>query len=236
MATRLRRSDCLTSGIGRHVQDGRIDNETAYNDLRPSKNGVNAPQGKGTECQCRERNEPPQITANVRLLKFLHMKAGLHFRASTTSKNLQLSEISHKQTSAELQRTRTLLQGVRATHYAELKKKEKEIERVMEKWQKLSDTQAKLSSVPSGMRCLNATVVEGNEVVGKGQGYLEIALEQAEQTRSNLSDDNLFLRKLLVRSINELQSILHHARCLISGDQNIDEVRLDGPYFEPPID
>lgn len=117
-----------------------------------------------------------------------------------------------------------MLQGVRATHFAELKKKEKEIERIMEKWQKMSDIQAKLTSAPSGMRCLNAAVVEGTEVVGKGQGYLEIALEQAEQARSNLSDDNLFLRKLLVRSINELQSILHHARCLISGEHNLEEV------------
>lgn len=119
---------------------------------------------------------------------------------------------------------RTLLQGVRATHQAELKKREKEIERMVEKWQKISDSQAKSSMAPSGMRCLNVAVVEGTEVLGKGQGYLEIALEQAEQARSNLSDDNLLLRKLIVRSVNELQSILHHAKCVLTGNEKVEEV------------
>lgn len=97
---------------------------------------------------------------------------------------------------------------------------------MVEKWQKLSDSQAKLSAAPSGMRCLNVAVVEGTEILGKGQGYLEIALEQAEQARSNLSDDNLLLRKLIVRSVNELQSILHHAKCLLTGDEKLEEVCL----------
>ncbi|KAH9479231.1 hypothetical protein JR316_0007819 [Psilocybe cubensis] len=146
-------------------------------------------------------------------------------RLTATLKTLQSTETAHKQTSAELQRTRTVLQGVRATHVAELKKKEKEVERILDKWQKISDAQAKLTAAPSGIvRCLNAAVVEGSEVFGKGQGYLEIALEQAEQARSSLSDDNLFLRKVLVRAVNELQSIIHHARCLIAGDHhNLEE-------------
>ncbi|KAF8972768.1 Afadin and alpha-actinin-binding-domain-containing protein [Flammula alnicola] len=138
-------------------------------------------------------------------------------------KTLQTSENAHKQTTAELQRTRTLLQGVRATHQAELKKKEKDIERTLEKWQKLADAQSKVSAASSGLRCANVAVVEGTEILGKGQGFLEIALEQAEQARSHLGDENLLLRKLVLRAVNEMQSILHKARCLLPGNLTADE-------------
>lgn len=127
----------------------------------------------------------------------------------------------------ELQRTRATLQGVRTAHQTELKKKEKEMERIMEKWQKISDSQSKLSSTPSGMRCTNVTIVEGTEFLGKGQGFLEIALEQAEQAeqaRSSLGDENLLLRKILLRTVNELQSVLHHSRELLPGSETIEEV------------
>jgi hypothetical protein len=144
-------------------------------------------------------------------------------------KTLQTSENAHKQTAAELQRTRISLQGVRATHQAEIKKKEKEVDRVMEKWQKLADAQAKLSGVPSGMRCANVAVVEGTEVLGKGQGFLEIALDQAEKARAQLGDENLFLRKLVLKAVNEIQSILHQARSLLPSESTAELVSL--PYF-----
>ena len=94
----------------------------------------------------------------------------------------------------------------------------------MEKWQKLADSQAKLSAAPSGIRCANVAAVEGNDVLSKGQSFLEIALEQAEQARNNLSDENLGLRKLLLRTVNEVQSVLHHARSLLPSESNSEEV------------
>ena len=99
----------------------------------------------------------------------------------------------------------------------------------MEKWQKLADAQAKLSSVPSGMLCANVAVVEGTEVLGKGQGFLEIALEQAEKARAQLGDGNLFLRKLVLKAVNEIQSILHQARSLLPSESTAELVSL--PYF-----
>ncbi|CAA7265145.1 unnamed protein product [Cyclocybe aegerita] len=148
----------------------------------------------------------------------------LHKSKMTTAlKSLQSSENAHRQTTAELQRTRTLMQGLRATHQAELKKKEKDVEKITEKWQKVSDTQAKLATMQSGIRCANAAVVEGTEVLGRGPGFLDIALEQAEQARSHLSDENLFLRKLMLRTVNDVQSILHQAQSSLSGDQILEE-------------
>ncbi|KAG1850913.1 Afadin and alpha-actinin-binding-domain-containing protein [Suillus subluteus] len=122
-------------------------------------------------------------------------------RIATASKTLAASESAHKQTSAELQRTRS-----------------KEVERVIEKWSKLSDMQTKLSTLSSGLtfRCGNADVVSGSETLGKGKGYLEIALEQAESARASLSDETLVLQRLVVNVANRLQSVLHELRCLVS--------------------
>jgi hypothetical protein len=141
-------------------------------------------------------------------------------------RNLQASETAHKQTSAELQRTRTTLQGVRATHVAELKKKEKDTERIIEKWQKLADSQAKLSVSPSGLRCQNVAVVDGSEILGrKCQGFLEIALEEAEQARTALEVETVHLRKLLLNTVNEVQSILHQAHTLLPDNESLEAVR-----------
>ena len=151
-------------------------------------------------------------------------------------KNLQASENAHKQTSAELQRTRTSLQGVRATHIAELKKKEKDTERMLEKWQKLADSQAKLSAVPSGIRCANVTVVEGSEIFGsKYQGYLEIALEEAEQARTSLGNETLHLRKLLLSTVNQFQTIVYQAQTLLPDNESLEAVSLSCLFKEKPI-
>jgi chromosome segregation ATPase len=140
-------------------------------------------------------------------------------RPSATTRSLQSTETAHKHTIAELQRTRTSLQAIRATHQSELKKKEKEVNRMLEKWSKLSDVQAKLITTPSGMRCANVNIVEGSEVLAKGQGFLEVALEHAEQARNQLGEENTTLRRLVLSAVNEGQSLLHQARCLASGNE-----------------
>ncbi|KAH0836788.1 Afadin and alpha-actinin-binding-domain-containing protein [Lanmaoa asiatica] len=121
-------------------------------------------------------------------------------RLATAARSLQSSESSHKQTTAELQRTRTSLQALRATHAAELKKKEKEIERMVDKWTKLVDSQAKSSAASSGMviRGGNAEVASGMESLGKGKGFLQVALEHAESSRTELFDETTRLRRLIL--------------------------------------
>ncbi|KAF5373288.1 hypothetical protein D9615_007377 [Tricholomella constricta] len=124
-------------------------------------------------------------------------------RWTAATRALQASEAAHKQTTAELQRTRTLLQGVRASHQSEIKKKEKDVERMSEKWSKLAGAQAKLTAVPSGMRCANTSVVTGMEIIGKSKNFLEIALEEAEKARSQLGEENIVLRRLVLTTVNE---------------------------------
>ena len=109
-----------------------------------------------------------------------------------------------------------MVQGIRATHHNEIKKREKDIERLSEKWSKIADAQAKLMAIPSGICCANVNLGTGSEVIGKGDGFLEIALEEAEKGRSQLLDENAILKKLLLYTINELQTIIYGARSALS--------------------
>ncbi|KAJ7224081.1 Afadin and alpha-actinin-binding-domain-containing protein [Mycena pura] len=151
-------------------------------------------------------------------------EANLHkSRSVAATRLLQASESAHKQTTAELQRARTALQALRATHQAELKKKEREVERMTDRWGKLADMQAKAAAAPSGLRCVNLKVVDGSEVLGKGAGLEERALEQAEQARQRLSEENAKLRGLLLGAVNEAQAMLYQAR---SSEKEDEPVRV----------
>ncbi|KAG6850668.1 hypothetical protein H0H93_010396 [Arthromyces matolae] len=137
-------------------------------------------------------------------------------RLLAATRALQASESAHKQTSAELQRTRTILQGVRTTHQTELKKKEKDIDRMTEKWSKIADAQAKLMATPSGLKCSNVSVITGLERTGNGTSFMEIALEEAEKTMDQLTVEHLSARRLVVTTINQVQTALYQTRPAIS--------------------
>jgi hypothetical protein len=96
---------------------------------------------------------------------------------------------------------------------------------MMEKWQKLLDSQ--LKSAPSGMRCTKVAPAEGWEILStKCQGYLESTLlEETRQTLALLEDDRLRLRQLLLKTVNELQSILHQAQIFLPDGENLEAVR-----------
>lgn len=98
----------------------------------------------------------------------------------------------------------------------------------MDRWSKLADNQLKLGSEPSKIKFANSQVVEASDVQlrGKGQGFLEVALEQAEQSRSHLADEVRSLRSIVVSTANELQRILQIARSISSSEVQ-DEVILD---------
>ncbi|THH17444.1 hypothetical protein EW146_g3361 [Bondarzewia mesenterica] len=144
-------------------------------------------------------------------------------RLATATRTLQQTEAAHKHTTGELQRTRSSLQAIRATHQAELKKKEKEVERMTEKWSKLSDTQLKLGNVGSGMiiRSANGSVVEGrlDTILGKGRNLVDLALEQAEEASKHLREETGELKTLIVDVTNAIQKILHKA----NGGEPYDE-------------
>ncbi|KAA1470163.1 hypothetical protein DENSPDRAFT_928667 [Dentipellis sp. KUC8613] len=136
-------------------------------------------------------------------------------KLATATRALQQSEAAHKHTTNELQRTRTSLQALRSQHQAEIKKKEKDIERMTEKWSKLSDSQLKLGSVPSGMtiQCANADVLEGrpDAIFMGGRGLVDTALEEAEEACKQLREENKELKALIVDVANAVQKILHKA-------------------------
>ncbi|KAJ3991874.1 Afadin and alpha-actinin-binding-domain-containing protein [Lentinula boryana] len=177
----------------------------------------------------KDMSRTEQLTAELRTLRYDHERMiSMHRTASesaanferevnlqksrlgSTTKTLQATEAAHKNTNAELQRTRSALQAVRATHQAELKKREKEMERTMERWTKLSDSQVKLGATASGLRfcgSANGAVEPAVQILGKGKGFLEVALEEAEKAREQSGKDNLGLRKMLLKAVNEIQTI-----------------------------
>ena len=138
---------------------------------------------------------------------------------SAAQRALESSESSHKQTTAELQRTRTALQGIRTTHQQELKKKDKELERMARKWNKLSDAQIKLSTVPSGLKCVNVGIVHGSELIPRTPSLLDIALDDAEKAREQLIEEVGRLRRLVVKVVNQIQAVLFHVRGFVT-DKN----------------
>lgn len=101
---------------------------------------------------------------------------------------------------------------------------------MLEKWNKLSDAQAKIGSVGSGMQCANVAVVDGSEILGKGKGYLEVALEEAERARQELGEGNEKLHRIVLSTVNEVQSVMHLVRCMIS-DENFEEVCKVHPFL-----
>jgi hypothetical protein len=139
-------------------------------------------------------------------------------RSSRTSqRTLQTTSAAHKHANAELTRVRTAAQALRATHISELRKRDKENERMLERWTKLSDSQLRISSQSAGIiingpKCANAVAADGGVYLAGTPGYLDVALEEAESSRRLLADENEYLRELLLRALNEGQQAVHQLR------------------------
>jgi hypothetical protein len=168
------------------------------------------------------------------LLRFLFARSQLNLPHSATSRTLQNTVSAHKYTTADLQRTRMSLQALRATHASELRKRDKESERILERWAKLSDGQLKLSTSASsgltfaGARCANATAGDGSSILGRGKGYLEVALQEAEKGRVELAEENSRLRRMLLRAVNEAQGVVHELK-MVAHEQS-DETEVCSIY------
>ena len=88
---------------------------------------------------------------------------------------------------------------------------------MVDKWAKVADSQAKCSASPGiVIQGANAEIVSGMELLGKGRGYLEVALEHAENSRKELLDETTRLRRLILVSANRLQSMIRQIRILAS--------------------
>lgn len=102
------------------------------------------------------------------------------------------------------------MQSLRAAHQAELRKKELDFGRMSERWSKIADSQAKLSSVPAGLHCANLPALDGSSF--NPQTDLEAALEETENAREQLIDETMRLRRLVVKIVNQVQALLHQIR------------------------
>ncbi|KAL1713197.1 Afadin and alpha-actinin-binding-domain-containing protein [Schizophyllum commune] len=134
-------------------------------------------------------------------------------RLANANKALHASESAHKHTTTELQRTRSSLQSIRTLHQNELKKKDKEIDRMADKWAKLAEAQSKLgSTAPSGMRCLNGGLADAGMAASSSQTFLEASLEESERARMEIIEENKHVKGLVVTAVNGMQEIVHEAR------------------------
>ena len=151
-----------------------------------------------------------------------------------SNKSLQASEAAHKATSAELQRARSAMQSVRQTYTAELKRREKETEKMMDRWQKISDMQTKLGSTSSGIKfktTLANPVVSSrdSDIIGRGPDLVEDALDEAQVARKELVEENTSLKNVVLSAANELSRICHTIRTRL-GDVEGEEA----PRFTLP--
>jgi hypothetical protein len=103
-------------------------------------------------------------------------------------------------------------------HVSEIKKREKEVEAMRERWSKLADAQLRLAGLPSGMVSSRLTVanasvlLDGGSLSGSGNGgVVEGALEEAEKACASLREENAGLKGLVVDAANAVRKILHKA-------------------------
>ena len=130
------------------------------------------------------------------------------------------TEKKFKTLTQENQRLRTTLQSVRLGAHNEVKRFEKEKDKLLERLAKIADPR---QATTAHFLCsnLNVSATEGRFE----KGYLDIALEDAENARVNLAEENDILKKLVVDCANGAQGLLHKIK--YRGDERhmVDEVR-----------
>jgi hypothetical protein len=141
-------------------------------------------------------------------------------RASAAEKASQGSEKRYKALAAENQRLRTTLQSIRAGSQTEIKKFEKEKDKLLERLGRLADSKPSAHFMFTDLSGLD--VAESN--IGGGKGYMDIALEDAENARSRLAAECDDLRKLVVDCTNSLQTVVHSAHIREDDHAMEDEV------------
>ncbi|KAG8930073.1 hypothetical protein FRC02_004644 [Tulasnella sp. 418] len=123
-------------------------------------------------------------------------------------KSLSASEQAHKQALANLSKAQTALQYGRSTAQNEIKRKEKEIERIMEKCTKICNEQARLGSIGAGLACANLAIVDGLKPPAEDT-LVEEALSDLEADKTRLLNENDALRDVLLSCARSLQSLQH---------------------------
>ncbi|CAE7110200.1 unnamed protein product [Rhizoctonia solani] len=126
-------------------------------------------------------------------------------KANSIVKDLSSANTSHNRTTAQLAQTTSAIAALRAASIADMRKREQEIGKLRERWQRLSAEQAKLGTVGSGMVCSNWAVAVNEQYVGmrgEGEEAAEGAMRDAIEARERLAEANDEFREVMVKLVN----------------------------------
>ncbi|KZO92866.1 hypothetical protein CALVIDRAFT_557295 [Calocera viscosa TUFC12733] len=127
-------------------------------------------------------------------------------RLAALAKQHSTEQAAHKQTASHLTRAQSALQTTRAHAQAELRKREKEVERMGERWARVAGEQARLGALGSGLRM--SAPLSASTVSVPTDPLLESQLQETEEARARLVEENDALRSALLSAANGLQSLL----------------------------
>ncbi|CAE6474063.1 unnamed protein product [Rhizoctonia solani] len=152
-------------------------------------------------------------------------------KANSLAKDITSANTSHHRTTAQLAQTTSAIAALRAASTADTRKREQDVARLKERWQKLGSEQAKLGTVGSGMVCSNWAVAVNEQYVGmrsEGEEAAEGAMRDAIEARERLVEANDEFREVLVKLVNVVGEGLR--------EKEVADVKLPTPVslFTPP--
>ncbi|QRW02657.1 actinin-binding protein, afadin and alpha [Ceratobasidium sp. AG-Ba] len=150
-------------------------------------------------------------------------------KTSALTKELSSANTAHTRTSAHLAQQTSAIAALRQASTALDRKREQDMARLKERWQKLASEQSKLGSVGSGMVCANYAVVDGNEqYIGSGETVDEGAMRDAVEARERLTEENDVFREVL----GKLGGVV--GECLKERDVKDVKIPTTASLFQPP--
>ncbi|KAG8737918.1 hypothetical protein FRC12_016975 [Ceratobasidium sp. 428] len=154
-------------------------------------------------------------------------------KANSLTKDLASAITAHTRTSAHLAQQTSAIAALRSASTADARKREQDVARLKERWQKLASEQSKLGSIGSGLICANWAVVDGNEqyVGGGGGGGEEVgegAMRDAVEARERLTEENDVFREVLVKILGIVGEHLK--------EREVKDVKIPSAaaLFQPP--
>lgn len=124
-------------------------------------------------------------------------------RMNGAQKALLECEKKLQHSNAELTRTRSSLHSVRAAYGVEVKRKEKEVERIMERWQKMSGGSMRISG--NGASGVEPAVKVQDE---EAASLEEVALQEAENDRKRLLEEREQTQEVIIWLARELGGLV----------------------------
>ncbi|KAG8836352.1 hypothetical protein FRC17_005638 [Serendipita sp. 399] len=155
-------------------------------------------------------------------------------KVEIAQKKLLSEEEAHKKSKEDYQKLKMAMQYLRTTTSNDIKRKEKELEKMTERWSKISNEQVKLGTIGVGMVCAN--LLPEQAIQESKNDFWETALAEFEQARLRLLKENDAFRDVIVGCVNALV-MLHHSAVEAITKVEMDEPELilsDALFFADP--